>query len=99
MSARLDKIGADWRRAIKKAEEWSEKAKELERKYKEVENTEIHDLVHEAQLTPDQLAEVLKALKSGAFPSPAVLPDGAVSADAGVTENDNNMKEENEDED
>ena len=55
--------------------------------------------MHEAQLTPDQLAEVLKALKSGAFPSPAVLPDGAASADEGMTENDNTMKEENEDED
>ena len=99
MSAKLDKIGADWKRAIKKAEEWSEKAKELERKYKDAENTEIHDLVHEAQLTPDQLAEVLKALKSGQLPSPAVLPDGAASADMGAADNDNTMKEETEDED
>lgn len=99
MSAKLDKIGADWKRAIKKAQEWSEKAKELERKYKDAENTEIHDIVHDAQLTPDQLAEVLKALKSGLLPSPAVLPDGVAPADMGAVENDNTMKEETEDED
>lgn len=96
MSARLDKIGADWKRALKKAEEWANKAKELERKYKEVENTEIHDLVHAANLTPDQLAEVLKALKAGAFPSPAVLPDDAVAA---VEAENETMMEDNEYED
>ena len=99
MSAKLDKIGAEWKRAIKKAQEWSEKAKELERKYKDTENTEIHDLVHNAQLTPDQLAQVLEALKSGLLPSPAVLLEGAVPADIGAVETDNTMKEETEDED
>ena len=97
MSARLDKIGADWKRALKKAEDWAEKAKELERKYKEVENTEIHDLVHAANLTPDQLAEVLNALKAGGFPSPAVLPEGA-SPDSAV-QNTMTMEEETADED
>lgn len=97
MSARLDKIGADWKRALKKAEEWAEKAKELERKYKEVENTEIHDLVHAANLTPDQLAEVLKVLKSGAFPSLATMPDGA--APDVPADNDMTMEEDIEDED
>lgn len=29
------------------------------KKYQEEENTEIHDMVHEANLTPDQLAELL----------------------------------------
>lgn len=92
MSSRLDKIGAEWNRALTKAAEWAEKAKQLERKYKEVENTEIHDLVHQAELTPDQLAAVLKALKSGAFPTPAMLPDETVLSENGT-------KEESEDED
>ena len=99
MSAKLDKIGADWKRALKKAEVWAEKAKELERKYREVENTEIHDLVHEAQLTPDQLAEVLKALKAGAIPSLAVLPGEAVPPESvDETGNDDWMEEDSEDE-
>lgn len=77
MSARLDKLGAEWDRALKKAAEWAAKAKDLERRYKELENTEIHDLVHAAELTPDQLAEVLRMLKAGALPSPELLPDAA----------------------
>lgn len=97
MSARLDKIGADWKRALKKAEDWAEKAKELERKYKEVENTEIHDLVHAANLTPDQLAEVLNALKAGAFPSLAVLPEDALPDMQAQDET--TMEEDIEDED
>ncbi len=98
MSARLDRIGADWKRALKKAEEWAEKAKELERKYKEVENTEIHDLVHQAELTPDQLALVLKALKDGALPSLAVMAAGSEPAGE-TTDNTASMEEVNEDED
>jgi hypothetical protein len=82
MSAKLEKIGAEWKRALKRAADWTAKAKELERKYKEEENIEIHDLVHQAQLTPDQLAEVLKALSVGAIPSPAILPDEIAPADA-----------------
>lgn len=97
MSARLDKIGADWKRALKKAEEWADRAKELERKYKEVENTEIHDMVHAANLTPDQLSEVLKALKSGMFPTLAVQPEE--TAPVVATDNNDMMEEESEDED
>ena len=91
MSARLDKIGTDWKRALKKAEEWANRAKELERKYKEVENTEIHDLVHAANLTPDQLAEVLNALKAGAL-SENTVPES-------TAENEPIMEEDNEYED
>lgn len=98
MSARLDKIGADWKRALKKAEEWAEKAKELERKYKEVENTEIHDPVHAANLTPDQLAEVLKALESGAFPSLSTIMSDEAAPDV-PADNDMTMEEDIEDED
>ncbi len=97
MSARLDKIGTDWKRALKKAEEWANRAKELERKYKEVENTEIHDLVHAANLTPDQLAEVLNALKAGALPSPAVMSENTVPES--TAENEPIMEEDNEYED
>lgn len=99
MSARLDRIGEEWKRALKKAEEWTGRAKELERKYREAENTEIHDLVRGAQITPDQLAEILKALKTGAFPFMGAMTDKDAPADAGVEENKNSMEEENEDED
>ena len=92
MSAKLDKIGADWKRALKKAEEWAAKAKELE-------HTEIHTLVHEAQLNPDQLAEVLKALKAGVFPSPAIVEDVMGSPEIPENESESDFEEDEQNED
>lgn len=60
MGVKLDKIGADLAKARKKRDEWDKKVKELERRYREEENTEIHDMVHAANLTPAQLAELLR---------------------------------------
>lgn len=75
MSAKLDKIGADREKARKKRDEWDARYKELDQKYKEQENTEIHDMVHMAGLTPETLAELLNQLNTkkvpdGAFPVP-----------------------------
>lgn len=64
MSAKLDKIGADRDRALKRRDEWDAKYKELDRKYKTQENAEINDIVHAASLTPDQLAELIQSLNS-----------------------------------
>ena len=41
-------------------------------KYQEEENTEIHDMVHAANLTPDQLAELLRMAAKTA-PNPQML--------------------------
>ena len=68
MSARLDKIGADLAKAREKRDHWSEKVKELERKYKEVENMEIQDMVHAANLTPDKLSELLQMFAADMVP-------------------------------
>ena len=68
MSAKLDRIGADLEKARKKRAEWDVRVKDLERRYREEENSEIHEMVHAANLTPEQLAEVLAALKNGAVP-------------------------------
>ena len=73
MSARLDKIGADLTKARAKRDEWDARAKELERKYKEVENTEIHEMVHAANLTPDQLSELLRMFASDMVPKPETI--------------------------
>ena len=45
-------------KARKKRTEWDAKVKDLERRYREEENTEIHEMVHAANLTPEQLAEL-----------------------------------------
>ena len=63
MSAKLDKIGADREKARKKRDEWDAKFKDLDRRYKAQENIEIHDLVHAANMTPDELADLLNGRK------------------------------------
>ena len=65
MGIKLEKIGADLEKARKKRAEWDAKVKDLERRYREEENTEIHGMVHAANLTPEQLAELIR--KSAAF--------------------------------
>lgn len=85
MSVRLDRLGEDRARALQKREEWDAKYKELDRLYKERENTEIHDIVHAANLTPDQLAILLQTLGQG-LPNGAV-PETITGAAATITKN------------
>lgn len=60
MITKLDKIKQDLEKAYKKPDEWYLKVKELEKKYKETENTMIHDMVHAANITPEQLAKLIE---------------------------------------
>ena len=60
MGVKLEKIRVDLDKARKKRAEWDVKVKELERRYREEENTEIHEMVHAANLTPEQLAELIR---------------------------------------
>ena len=57
---KLKKIGAELSKARVKRDEWEKKVKDLERKYREAENTCIHDMVHAANLSPEDLAKLLK---------------------------------------
>ena len=65
MGIKLEKIGADLEKARKKRADWDAKVKDLERRYRDEENTEIHEMVHAANLTPEQLAELIR--KSAVF--------------------------------
>lgn len=60
MGAKLERLGAELAKARKKKAEWDSRVKDLERRYREEENSEIHEMVHAANLTPDQLSELLK---------------------------------------
>ena len=73
MSVRLDKIGADLEKARRKRAEWDAKVKDLERRYREEENSEIHELVHAANLTPDQLSELLRMFAADMVPKPETI--------------------------
>lgn len=70
---RLKKIGAELEKARAKLDEWDRKVKDLERRYREAENTCIHDMVHAANLSPEELAELLR--KAFAAASPVTNPE------------------------
>lgn len=57
---KLKKIEAELKKARAKRDEWDKKVKDLERRYREAENTCIHDMVHAANLSPEQLAELIR---------------------------------------
>ena len=73
MGVKLDKIGADLEKARRKRAEWDAKVKDLERRYREEENSEIHELVHAANLTPDQLSELLRMFAGDMVPKPEII--------------------------
>lgn len=73
MGVKLDKIGSDLKKARTKRAEWDAKVKELERRYREEENSEIHDMVHAANLTPEQLSELLRMFNDDAAPKPETI--------------------------
>ncbi len=70
---RLSRLRDELKKARKKRDDWDAKVKDLERKYREAENTCIHDMVHAANLTPEQLAELIRNSLSG-VPQPG-FPD------------------------
>ena len=73
MGAKLDKIGADLEKARRKRAEWDAKVKDPERRYREEENSQIHELVHAANLTPDQLSELLRMFAADMVPKPETI--------------------------
>ena len=72
MSAKLDRIGEERDKALRRREEWDARYKELDKRYREQENTEIHDLVHAFKLTPEQLGQLLRQTAQS-LPSPEAV--------------------------
>ncbi len=72
MSAKLDRIGTERDKALRRRDEWDARYKELDKKYREQENIEIHEMVHAANLNPEQLAQLLK-MASQTMPDPEML--------------------------
>ena len=59
MGTRLEKYRNELAKARQKRAELDEKIKELEAKCMEEENTEIHNMVRAANMTPEMLARLL----------------------------------------
>ena len=71
MVTKLEKTRAELEKARIRLADWTQRVKELEQRYQEEENTAIHDIVHAANLTPEQLAEILALAakgKGGVYP-------------------------------
>ncbi len=60
MATKLERLGMELEKARAKRAEWEAKVKDLERRYREEENTEIHEMVHAANLTPGELAALIR---------------------------------------
>ena len=75
---KLEKIGADLKRARIKQAEWNQRVKDLENRYREEENSVNHSMVHAANLTPEQLAQIIELAAKGAvgvYPEQADVPE------------------------
>ena len=68
MTKKRKRLEDDLKKLLAKKAEIDEKIRETEEQITEETNTEIHEMVHAANLTPEQLAKVLAALKGGAVP-------------------------------
>lgn len=88
MFEKLEKTRAELKRAKAKRDEWDAKVKALEKKCEEAEKTSVHELMVEAELTPEQLAKLIQYSKHN-------LPGNKTIEE--IT-NQKNETEENEDE-
>ena len=59
MASKSDKLHAELEKAKAKRAEWDEKIKDLEQKCIEAENTEIHEMVRAANLSPEELSKLI----------------------------------------
>ena len=59
MFEKLEKVRADLNKAREKRAEWDTKVKALEKKCAEMEKTCIHEMMVAADLTPEQLANLI----------------------------------------
>ena len=104
MSAKLDKLREDLKKAVAKREAADAKVKQLEAKLKEEENQQIVSDVASYNLSPEQLAQFLQLANSGRLQemlSGQVPMPGAVNADTSGKkpdeDNETDMDKEEED--
>ena len=64
--SRLVKLREELEKARKKRDDWEARVKDLERKYNEAEKVYVYGIFQTANLTPEQLAELIRT--KGALP-------------------------------
>ena len=85
--SRLVKLREELEKARKKRDDWEAKVKDLERRYNEAEKVYVYGIFQTANMTPEQLAELLRS-KGTVLPQ---IPGGY------ATENDDSETYEKED--
>ena len=68
MTRKRKRLKEELKKLIEKQEEVAARIRETQDQITEETNTEIHEMVHKANITPEQLAEILTAFKGGANP-------------------------------
>ena len=58
--SRLTRLREELEKARKKRDDWESKVKDLERKYNEAEKVCVYGIFQAANMTPEQLAELLR---------------------------------------
>ena len=64
LSTKRQKIGAELEKARAKRDEWERRVKALEVSYEEAKKTEINDIVEAANITPEELAALIRKMKT-----------------------------------
>ena len=59
--SRLTRLREDLEKARKKRDDWDARVKDLERKYNEAEKVYVYGIFQPANLTPEQLAELIRS--------------------------------------
>lgn len=68
-----EKLAIELSKAIAKRDQWEQRVQRLQTQYTDEQNTEILGMVRQAQLTPEQLAQVIAYARKGIFDQ---IPDG-----------------------
>ncbi len=59
--SRLTRLREDLEKARKKRDDWEARVKDLERKYNEAEKVYVYGIFQTANLTPEQLADLIRS--------------------------------------
>ena len=80
MNAKIERVSKDIQKTREKINEFQTKLRELEKQKTELENLEIVDAVRGMDISLTDLADLLKAAKTGGVTSGQVGPKSAVAA-------------------
>ena len=86
--SRLVKLRDELEKARKKRDDWEARVKDLERKYNEAEKVFVYGIFQTANLTPEQLAELIRSKGTSLPQMPGVF----------VTDNDSETDEKEDSE-